>query len=564
MKTKSLKIKAAALSLAALTAFGAVAPYAGAQRSEAHTVSSFGIPGMDDSFNDFINKSREIIENGTNGGSNTVNSDAEAKNAASLDDYLKAIAPKNKKTLLVDKGTGTGVVANSEVKEGSNKDFYIIRRTKESVSDMTADLGTLGANINGIYPGAVVHADSGLVDGHPTVLSGSDLKRKPVTVGIDINGNTQEPITVENPTQMKVMAAINKQVQNWLNTGNTAAANMSYKSAMAYDSKQLDTQLGVKDAADKYGIDIKANIAAERKDMLVCFNQIYYTARVSQETANDLFDESVTPETLAKHGVTKENPGVAEVTSMDFGRQIVVKLSSDNVTREVEAAWKASVGNAGIENKNKYKDVMENTTFSVYAYGGSTSPAGQLITTTHDIAEVNKIIAGDIDFKKGSAAAVMSYGTHFIDDNSQAYVTRATEYVKTTVEKRDQIHLKTDPATAYATKHQKFYGRPIIGVNEDGSYKLGPWEKLLDEKTGNKERYFNGKYAEFGFSFDISWGTDWPYSDVFWTVDKGAAKEIKIEWGGGVRTAWIEITVDGTKVVDDTNCSSHSEYNFGC
>ena len=326
MKTNSMKIKAVAFSLAALTAFGVAAPYAGPGKADASIKTVSMMSGNDDLYREMMERALDKYKNGNglsggtnrgdSGAGNTETNDAidEANNDASLDEYLQSIAPKDKKTLLVDKGTGTSVEANSEVKEGSNKDFYIIRRTKESVNDMTADLGTLGANINGIYPGAVVHADTNLVDGHPTVISESDLKRKPVTVGIDINGNTQEPITVENPTQMKVMSAINKQV----------------------------------------------------------------------------------------------------------------------------------------------------------------------------------------------------------------------------------------------------------GVNEDGSYKLGPWEKLLDETTGNKERYFKGKYAEFGFSFDISWGTDWPYSDVFWTVDNGAAKEIKIEWGGGVRTAWIEITVDDKKVVDDTNCSSHSEYNFGC
>ncbi len=67
----------------------------------------------------------------------------------------------------------------------------------------------------------------------------------------------------------------------------------------------------------------------------------------------------------------------------------------------------------------------------------------------------------------------MSYSTNFIDDGSRATVTKSTEYVKTTVERREQIEVKTNPGTAYATKHQRFNARPIIGINEDGTFKLG-------------------------------------------------------------------------------------------
>ena len=101
-------------------------------------------------------------------------------------------------------------------------------------------------------------------------------------------------------------------------------------------------------------------------------------------------------------------------------------------------------------------------------------------------------------------------------------------------------------------------------MDEEGNLKLGAWKKLMDEEEGSKSFEIGGEYAEFGFSFDIYRGTDWPYSGVFYTADKGAASKINIEWGGACRTAWIEIKVDDKTVVDNTNCSSHSEYDFGC
>ena len=38
----------------------------------------------------------------------------------------------------------------------------------------------------------------------------------------------------------------------------------------------------------------------------------------------------------------------------------------------------------------------------------------------------------------------------------------------------------------------------------------------------------------------------------------GAAKEIFIEWGGGCRTANININVNGKDIFHDGNCDGHS------
>ena len=522
MKTKNMRIKAVALSLAVITAFGAIAP----SMQRTYTASA------------------ATVQNGD------------------LEDYLKKLAP-DKSTLLVDNGEGAKIDPESVVKRRGS-DFLIIRRTKKTAKDNTADISSVSANMAKIYPGAIVHADSKLVDGRPDAIPFDNLKRMPVKVSVDINGNTQKGTIVEVPDKPNVMSAINEQIDNWLDTGKKVAADCTHKTVMAYDEKQISTELGVNDAAKTYGVDVQANVEGQKKEMLVCFNQIYYTANVTPQTASHLFDESVTPEDLAKNGINENNPAAAEVTSMDFGRQIVVKYSTDKLTADVEASWKASVGGNEITNNNKIKSVMENTTFSVYAYGGTAGAAAKLITTTKDIDKVNEIIASDMEFQKGSAALPVSYSTTFIDDGTNAYVSKANEYVETKVEKREPISVKTDCANWYVTKHQKFYGRPIVGVDEEGNLKLGAWKKLMDEGEGSKSFEIGGEYAEFGFSFDIYRGTDWPYSEVFYTADKGAASKINIEWGGACRTAWIEIKVDDKKVVDNTNCSSHSEYDFGC
>lgn len=139
-------------------------------------------------------------------------------------------------------------------------------------------------------------------------------------------------------------------------------------------------------------------------------------------------------------------------------------------------------------------------------------------------------------------------------------------------DKRESIEVKIKTGDLYETQTVGFYARPIIGVNESG-YVLGPWEKLYDNYTGGKYMQFiiPGKYIAFGFEFDIKWGTDYPYSNVFMDYTghdfiknphPNQAKTISIETGGPPRNAWVKILVDDKIVVDEQNCSSHKPYPF--
>ena len=60
--------------------------------------------------------------------------------------------------------------------------------------------------------------------------------------------------------------------------------------------------------------------------------------------------------------------------------------------------YKASISGVGISNSDKYKHVMENTSFSVNVLGGKTGTAAEMIISDCNVAEINRIIAGDMKF----------------------------------------------------------------------------------------------------------------------------------------------------------------------
>ena len=474
----------------------------------------------------------------------------------SLETYLKSINSKNPEKLLVDQGTGSTLNTKPSIEFDENN-LIVIKREKGSTYSNTAELAVISGNLNSVYPGSIIHADSKLVDGMPNIVTGLGLKRKPIAISLDIFGNTQEPIIVDEPNQSNVMRAIYKMVENWCHSHHSAAAQMTYKTISVYDEKQLNVEFGAKGAGNKFNIDFKAITTGKKKEMLVFFNQIYYSARVEPQTASYLYEDNVDSEALKNNGVNENNPLAALVASVDYGRQIVVKLSTSNTSEEVELAWKGSVNSNGFSNKDEYKHIMDKTSFSVFVLGGTTKAAGELIQSQNNLAEINKIIASDMNFTSESAAYPLSYTTYFIDDGSKALVSRSTDYIKTTMTKREPIRVITDTANAYITKHQKFWARPVTGIEDNGTFKLGDWECLKSGGNGNMEFLVDGKYVEFGFEFDITGGTDWPYSDVFWKVSNGVAKKIFFNMGGACRTAKIDIEVNGKNVFHDGNCDKH-------
>ncbi|MBQ1536507.1 MAG: hypothetical protein IIZ62_07780, partial [Ruminococcus sp.] len=120
----------------------------------------------------------------------------------------------------------------------------------------------------------------------------------------------------------------------------------------------------------------------------------------------------------------------------------------------------------------------------------------------------------------------------------------------------------------FHAKNVKLYGRKAIGVDENGNYILGKWEQL-NKKTSIHGSVINnfeitGDYFSFAFSYDVTWGTDFPFSRVFLDENcKYFATEwdkLQIQMWGAVRTACLDINLGDHAYLSETNCSSHSEW----
>ena len=126
-----------------------------------------------------------------------------------------------------------------------------------------------------------------------------------------------------------------------------------------------------------------------------------------------------------------------------------------------------------------------------------------------------------------------------------------------------KISVAIDHSGGYVMKSTKFYAREVVGVDEVGNFILGP-RKCLD--SGTNEPMFthrlqaNGTCVAFAYSCDIVWGTDFPYSGIFWNDPNQDVSSIEINLSGPARMVILYINVNGKCIFQDNNCSSHSEW----
>lgn len=127
--------------------------------------------------------------------------------------------------------------------------------------------------------------------------------------------------------------------------------------------------------------------------------------------------------------------------------------------------------------------------------------------------------------------------------------------------KSKTVQIWIDNTGVFSRKTQKLWARQVTGVQWDGSFNLGPWECF---ENCSENFTLPGTYAVFGYSVDITWGTDWPYSGCFWGTNRIYDDElvdlIWIRLYGGCRDVGIHIQVNNRTVYQNRDCDSHSEW----
>ena len=425
------------------------------------------------------------------------------KNAETINSQIAALKYDPKQILAFE----GNIVSNVRPKEGQMKDSEYIVVTREVYNIQKAiDLAVPCSNNALTYPGALLLANSYLVDGKPQALGAQPGRN---VLSVDLPGLAQDgSVGLSSMTYANVKSALNQILNTWLDNYSkdyNAPAIMTYTSSLLHDEKEMQLKFGcdvgfLEDALGiGLGADINGTTGKKKSNYLVSYKQIYYTASVqSYAEPADAFSYDTTWNDLVNLGVNNDNPP-AYVGSVVYGREIYINFESDCEEHLFEEAINAAVSIEGVdvgpEKNDKYSDVYKNTRFSYVIMGGSVPESFSGFDMNEDNArKVNGVIFSDTQFSKENPGIPLNYRVAFLKENQPAVINGTTQYVDEKIERFSSGELELEHQGAYVAKFTVSW-QEITGYDEDGK-----------EKTATREWPENGKHKTASFDTRIALG----------------------------------------------------------
>ena len=373
-------------------------------------------------------------------------------------------------------------------KSGSevNGKFVVVEKNKKSLSTTPVDISIIDSITDRTYPGALQLADKGFLDNRPTLLM---CKRKPIDISIDLPGmGSNNTINVKNPNYSNVSAAVDTLINNWSeknSSSHTLPARTQYSEAMVYSLSQIGAELNVdaKTLTNSLSIDFDAISKGEKKVMVAAYKQIFYTVSASlPENPSDLFDDSVTFSELQRKGVSDSTPPLM-VSNVAYGRTVYVKLETNSNSDEVEEAFKAVLKGNNVENNTKYKNILDESSFTAVVLGGDAQTHNKVVTKDFD--EIRNIIKDNAEFSIKNPGYPMSYTSVFLKDNSLAAVNNRTEYIETKSTEYTRGKINLDHYGAYVAQFDISWDE--FNYDENGNEVLvhKTWDGNWEDKTAH-------------------------------------------------------------------------------
>jgi thiol-activated cytolysin len=402
-----------------------------------------------------------------------------AETSATINSYVYGLEYNNSE-VLAQQGAS---VTNLPVTSGSNKDgkYIVVQREKKSISNQTAEIPVMEFNGSNIYAGAILKADSNLMDNSATVVS---IPRGEMTLSIDLPGmkGDDSHVKVSSPSKSTVTSAINGLLSTWNTSYASDYANipakLQYSETMVYSKDQLKTKFGAafESLVVPLNINFEAVYSGEKQIQVVNFKQIYYTVSIdTPESPEKFFADTVTVDNLTERGLNSQTPPVY-VSSVSYGRSMYIKLETDSKSTQVQAAFDAVIKGQKIENNTEYENILKNTSFSAVIFGGDASGATKVISSG-TIDELKQLIQDGANYSKSNPGVPISYAACFMKDNTLATVSSTSEYVQTTSTVYESSTLTLDHSGAYVARFYVDWDE--VSYDENG-------KEVLEHKSWDK------------------------------------------------------------------------------
>ncbi len=283
-------------------------------------------------------------------------------------------------------------------------------------------------NADSIWPGALVQTKT-LPEGLAAPIA---LARRPgtITVGDAIIGGQAQTYskTIPEPTFAASRDAIGSVFSG---ADVKLAAKTNYLAETAYSMNEAVLKIGV--AASWMSGSVKANFAGswlnKKTTMVVRFVQAYYTVSFAAPPSPEkIFGPNVTVNDARPYMGPGNAP--AFVSSVTYGRMLIMKIESDDSESDVRAALDVAFSKVRVDLDARQKKVLQNSSISVFILGGSPDDAAHLQTAdaASRPAALSAYIDNGANYDPRSPGVAISYTIRRLADNETIKVASTIDY----------------------------------------------------------------------------------------------------------------------------------------
>lgn len=373
-----------------------------------------------------------------------------------------------------DAQTPIGDPVDTEETQGTS--LLVCRAIDYNLESNAEEVAILRPTSGIVWPGALVKANVGLLNGMPEPLT---LAPAPITLRVDLPGMGEHgTFVVANPSNSSVQARLDE-VLGWWNDnayqeGYVNPANSSYRTTTAYTSEQLALSVGlnVKWASGSVASQFNYSSSTTSSVAMMVYKQVFYTVTLDTPASPAaMFADSVMPSACVAQ-MSKDTPP-AYVHAVNYGRIIMFRMEASEVVKsaDMEATMKYAAGvSVDMNLESHYQSILQKSSMTAITIGGNAEVASQAVTA-QSFGDLVPIITGsNAVYSKSNPGVPIAYTVRFLKDNTIAKMGYTTDYTATdcSLWKQSTLQLRNDGAYI-ARGYVSYYPRGSSTAVEVGS-----------------------------------------------------------------------------------------------
>ena len=184
-------------------------------------------------------------------------------------------------------------------------------------------------------------------------------------------------------------------------------------------------KLGLNVNAAKVKVDLDASLDSsyETNTVAMRFNQAYYTVTFTPSgSPPGFFADTVTLNEVEKYATADSPP--CYLSSVTYGRMLLVLVTARASSLEIKAALKAGVGSVFTGSlEGQYKELLSQSSITVLAVGPTGEATAQVLTDP--VAGFQQYLKEGLTFSLASPGAPIAYTARYLNTQTMAKVCRS-------------------------------------------------------------------------------------------------------------------------------------------